>query len=319
MRKKVLIFILVLLVILTACKGGADSKKTQAGGFIGTKEGLVSTMNIDSASGGNKVLDAGVESFRILVNVQNKGEHSIPENDVMVTLDGINLQAFQIKNPTQRNTIPLSAIRREAGKVTTPAQIPIVYDANYLSDEDADRTTTIGANVCYKYETISRIKNLCLRKKITGAVSATACKIDEVKLSESSAAPFQVTTFSERPAGESKVNVYIEAKNPGKGIMYDKDYLSQGKCVDSDKDRNKVYVKVELTEFKNSASLVSCSGLRGNEGYVNVIQNSMQLSCTIDTSSLQESSFETPLRVSFQYVYKDSVSTTVTIKNSNPV
>ena len=32
--------------------------------------------------------------------------------------------------------------------------------------------------------------------------------------------------------------------------------------------------------------------------------------------TLQDNTFETPLRVTFDYVYKDSVSTSLTIKNS---
>ena len=86
--------------------------------------------------------------------------------------------------------------------------------------------------------------------------------------------------------------------------------------MENDLEKNKVYAKVELTEFSNSANLISCSGLNGNSGFVNVIQNSIQLSCSLDTSSLQETSFETPLRITFDYVYKDSASTTITIKNS---
>ena len=316
-NKSVFAFLLLSLFILAACTGGGQ--KTQQAGFVGGKEGLSAAMSIDSASGGNKVLDAGGESFRILINLQNKGEHTVPENDVLVTLDGINFNAFSIRDPTKRNVVAMSGVRLESGKKTNPSQIPIAYASNYQTDEDADRTTNIAANVCYKYQTISRIRNLCLRKKVTNAAPNAVCKVDETKLAESSGAPFQITTFSERPGGENKVNIYVEAKNNGKGIMYNNDYLNQGKCIDSDKDKNKVHVKVELTEDKNSAGSISCSGLVGNEGVVNIIQNSMQLSCTLDTSRLQDQTYETPLRIAFDYVYKDSISTTLTIKNSNPV
>ena len=103
--------------------------------------------------------------------------------------------------------------------------------------------------------------------------------------------------------------------NNGKGILYSKDYLANGKCVDNDKEKNKVYAKVELTEFQNSASFIKCSSMTNNEGQLNVIQNKVSLSCTIDTSSMQDNAFETPLRVTFNYVYKDGITTQLKIKS----
>ncbi len=316
-RGNIFILILSLVLVLAACTGGGS--KTTSGGFVGGKIGVSTTLTIDSTSGGNKVLDSGNENFRILVNLQNQGEHTIGENYVLVTLNGVNFDAFSIANPTQTNILPLPGIRLEAGKKTTPAQIIIPYNANYKTKEDADRTITLTGDVCYAYETVSRVKNLCLRKQITSLGGTGACKVEETKLAENSAAPLQLTTFSERPAGESKVSIYIKADNAGKGALYNKDYLAQGKCIESTQDKNKVFVIVELTEFSNSAELITCSGLNGNAGFVDVIQNSLQLSCNIDTSKLtQETSFETPLRVTFNYVYKDSASTTINIKSSNP-
>lgn len=314
MKKQILVFILILsLLVLAACKSGP---RTSATGFIGGKEGLSPSLSIESTSGGNKVFDAGVDPFKIDVTLQNKGEDDVAENEALVTLDGINFNAFQIRDQTQRNTLPLPGLRREAGQVTSPSQVILQYDANYKPNEDADRTVGLAANICYKYQTISRIKDLCLRKRITGPSSNASCNIDETKLAENSGSPFQLKTFNERPAGENKINIWLEAENQGKGTLYNKDYLSQGKCIDNDADKNKVYVKVELTEFQNSGNLISCSGLNGNAGFVNVIQNKIQLSCNIDTTSFQETTFNTPLRLSFDYVYKDSVSTTLTIKSS---
>lgn len=314
-KNKVIIITLILLslFILVACK---STSKTSASGFIGGKEGLSASLGIESTAGNNKVFDAGVDPFKIDVTLQNRGEHEVAENDIVVTLDGINFNAFQIRDPTQRNTLPLPPLRREAGKVTSPSQIILQYDANYKPDEDADRTVNLAANVCYKYETTSRVKNLCLRKRITGPAGNATCKVDETKPAENSGAPFRIQTFSERPSGENKIAIWLEAKNEGKGTLYSKDFLSEGRCIDNEAQKNKIYVKVELTEFPNSANIINCSGLNKNEGFVNVIQNKIQLSCNIDTTSFQDTTFETPLRLTFNYVYKDSVSTTLTIKSS---
>jgi len=312
MKKLLLSILLISLLLVAACTTG--TKKTPTSGFVGGKDGIVSKITVESSSDNNQVLDDNKETFNINVNLENKGEYSVKEGEAMVTLDGINYNAFQIPNPTKLNEVPLEKLRKEADKVSAASQTIIQYDARYLPNEDADRTLDLAANVCYKYETISRVKDLCLRKQVTG-VPSTTCKVDEAKVSENSGAPLQVTTLVKRPAGENKISVYIEAMNNGKGILYSKDYLANGKCVDNDKEKNKVYAKVELTEFQNSASFIKCSSMTNNEGQLNVIQNKVSLSCTIDTSSMQDNAIETPLRVTFNYVYKDGITTQLKIKS----
>lgn len=317
MKKQILITTLILsLFVLFSCTGGG-STGTSGSGFIGGSEGLSATLSIDSASGGNEVYDNNVDPFKINVNLKNNGEYDVAENTVVITLDGVNFNAFQIRDPTQRNTLPLPGLERQAEGVTDPTQAIVQYDANYRPDEDADRTITLASNICYQYRTVSRVQDLCLRKTITGPSNNASCQVTGIKTAENSGAPFRIKKFSERPQGVNTVQVWIEAENEGQGTLYSKDYLSEGQCIDNTEERNKMYVKVELTEFENSASMISCSGLAGgNEGFVNVIQNKIAVSCNIDTSNLQETTFETPLRVTFDYVYKDSVSTALTIKSN---
>ncbi|HLC58264.1 MAG TPA: hypothetical protein VJI68_00215 [Candidatus Nanoarchaeia archaeon] len=315
--KKITIAFLVLmclLLVLSGCKGNKTPKNTT--GFIGGTEGISSQITIESTSGNNNVFDNGVDPFYIDVTLENKGEDEAAEGEVLVTLDNINFNAFQIQDPTKRNDISLSGLRKEGGKTTDAAQTIVRFNANYKPDEVADRTVSLSVNSCYKYQTISRVKDLCLRKKITSPGTTDTCKVDEAKIAENSGAPFRIKTFTESPAGENKVRIFIEAMNEGKGTIYSKDYLSQGKCIDSEENKNKIYAKIQLTEVTNSASIITCSGLDKNEGNLNVIQNKVQLSCMIDTSSLQDSTFETPLQVTFDYVYKDGATTTLTIKSS---
>src|SRR3989344_1422755 len=264
-KKTIIISILIIsLLLLSACKTKA---KTPSAGFIGGKLGLVGSLVIESTSGGNKVFDSGIDLFKIDLTLENKGEDDIAEGEVLVTLDGINFDAFQLTDPTQSNTLPLLGLKREAGGITNPSQIIIQYDANYEPDEDADRNVVLGANICYAYETISRVADLCLKNRVTGPSGVNAlCKIDETKQAENSGSPFQIKTFSERPAGEKKVNVYLEAENVGQGILYKDDYLAKGKCIESDADKNKVYAKVELLEYLDqSAAMIKCSGFTANE------------------------------------------------------
>ena len=151
MKKTILIAIILVSIFLVACTSGGTSKTT-ASGFIGGKEGLSTTLTIDSTSGGNKIFDNGVDPFKINVNLQNKGEHEVKESEVLITLDGVNFNAFQIRDPSQRSILPLSGLRKEAGKVTAPAQTIVEFDANYkpneenLSEDGLLETYTIYAN-----------------------------------------------------------------------------------------------------------------------------------------------------------------------------
>lgn len=316
--KKLIIIITILILSLLLLSACGTKKKTQTTGFIGGSEGINAEITIDSSSGGNKVYDGGVDLFKIDINLENKGEFTVEEGKILITLDGISFDAFSISEPTRTNELPLLGLRKEAGGVTEATQTVVQYDANYKPDAEADRNVDLAANFCYQYQTISRVSDLCLKKRVTGPSTNTVCSVDEEKTAENSASPFKVTTVSERPAGEQKVSVFLVAENIGQGILYKPEFLSKGQCISSEDDKNKMHVKVELSDFiQQSSSMVKCSGLNGNEGDVNVIQNKVQLSCEIDTASLtQESAFPTPLKVTFDYVYKDSVSTTLTVKSA---
>ena len=181
-NKSLIVALLIIsILILVSCTSGT---KAPASGFIGGKEGINAILNIDSTSGESKVFDKGVDPFKISLNLQNKGEEDVKSGSLLVTLDGINFQAFQIRDPTQKNSIPLPGLRREAGKVTPAAQSVMQFDANYAPDEDADRIIDLSANICYQYRTTSRVSNLCLRKRITGPITDATCMMDETKVVE---------------------------------------------------------------------------------------------------------------------------------------
>ncbi len=318
MKKKLLIFLILLfsLLLLSACNGG--KKKTTGTGFIGGTEGIAAELAIESTSGGNRIFDTGVDPFRILVTLENRGEHDVIEGNAFITLSGISFEAFSIRDQTQRVEIPLLGLRKEGTGVTDPLQTIVIYDANYKPDAEADRPVDLVADYCYEYQTISRVADLCLKKRVTGPSPESICNIDGEKVAENSGSPVKVNKVIERPAGEQKVNVFLTAENVGPGTIYSPDFLAGGQCTSDEEKKNKIHVKVVLSDFESqSASAVICGGLESNEGEINVINNKVQLSCQIDTSFLaQETAFVTPLRATFSYVYKDSVSTTLTVKSS---
>ncbi len=313
MKKYLLIILLTLSIILAGC--GTGSTKTPSVGFIGGVNGLVPTLNVISSQA-NQILDNGAEPFQLTVKLQNKGEYTINENEILTSLSGIDLGAYQIQEPNgvSINTDVLEKARLDNGKLLPTSETVISYDANYKFKEPTDKTQDVGIDVCYKYETIASA-DACLRKDVTKAPTGAKCKVDEQKVVGNSGAPVQVTLLSQRPADKNMLRFTINIENKGKGEVYSPDFLSKGKCIDDAESKNKLNVKVG---FPDNLPKVICARLNnGNQGSVPMIQGRSTLTCTADTTSVQDSTFTKSLITTVDYVYKDGVSGKLTIRSSS--
>ena len=315
MKKLLFIIFVTSLLILSACNSEKKGKTPQVG-FIGGTSGLVSTMNIVSSKQ-NEVLDNNGEPFQITVNLKNKGEHKINSNEILTTLTGVDLNTFQIAEPegVLTNQDELEKSRVEAGKLLPPAETTLSYEANYKFDEPADKIQNIGVNICYKYETVGSA-DACLRREVTKPSSESQCKIEEIKKVGNSGAPVQITSLTQRPSGKNKLSLNLQIENLGKGRVYATNFLSKGKCLDIDdiNSKNKINIKIEFPE-KNPP--IQCGKLNnGNEGTITMYDNKATLSCSIDTTNIQETTFTKSLLTTLNYVYKDSVTGKITIRNS---
>src|SRR3990167_5711985 len=116
------------------------------------------------------------------------------------------------------------------------------------------------------------------------------CIIYEDKGISNSGAPVQVMTLSERPAGTNQVRVIFEIENKGKGVSYLKDTFSGSVCLESGNrvKENKVNVLVSSDDDVT----ITCNKLNDQaQGEVRLVENKVILSCDIDTSRLQDTTF----------------------------
>ncbi len=313
MKKQMVFILFVLSILIIAGCGGGKKPKTPQVGFIGGKEGLVPTLNIISTTQ-NEVLDNDQEQFQIAIKIQNKGEDTVEANEILTTLTGIDLSAFQIKEPNGvlANSDVLEKTRAEAGKILPTSETQMIYEANYKFDEPTNKMQDIGANICYKYQTTASA-DACLRKDVTKPSTEARCKIEDQKLVGNSGAPVQVAVVTQRPSAKNKLRFTINIENLGKGEVYNKEFLLKGKCIDDQEAKNKLYLKVG---FQDGNPKVQCSRLNNNnEGFVNLIQNKATITCEADTPGLQETTFTKSLITILDYVYKDAVSAKLTIKS----
>ncbi len=313
MKKSGLFALFFVLLVLAGCTPSNQPPTT--GAFVGGKEGVVTTLSIDSAKP-NEVLDAGLEPFRINVNLQNKGEYSIQENELLTTLFGINERSFGLKDTTLKNPQALGKTRKDPqSKVIQGDQLPMSYESTFKEDLVGDQVFDVGVRTCYKYNT-DAVTALCLRKNVLQRGEATdKCKIDEPKTVSSSGAPVQVTSLSERASGQNEVIISMVIENVGKGDVFDPAFLTKNKaCVEDAETKNKVHIKVG---FSDGQPAIQCPKL-GNtgEGTVQMIQGKAILDCKINTNNEQDTTFTRSPNIQVTYVYKDAVFTKLTVRNA---
>lgn len=313
-----IIFIFVVSLVLLAGCTKTDNTKTPSSGFIGGTNGLVATFIPDAPPA--KVYDANTYPFTISLQLENKGEYAVKANEVIATIDSIDYSTFQISNPNQKNPASLEGARRDAaGKSIMPGgkSVDISYDANYKSSVPASQPFKIGMNLCYLYQTNS-ISKACLRKDITArSLPNDVCKIEDKRLVSSSGAPVQVTSMSERPSGKNQIEIVVEIENKNvKGEVYEPNYLSKGTCITdpSTNVQNKLKAKIF---FEDNQPSIKCAKFDNkNEGTLKLIANKATFNCLIDTSVLQATTFEKPIRVQLDYVYKDYTSQSIIVDRS---
>jgi len=187
------------------------------------------------------------------LNLENSGETKIDTGDIIATIDGIDLNAYQIqqKDGTTRNIGPLEKLRSENGKVLPASQDLIIFDGQYKNDIPADTTQDLTVNFCYKYQTLS-VGDSCLVKEPTLFVQNPKCKINEQKAVSNSGSPVKVTVMNQRPTGVHEISFDLTFENSGKGTVFSNGLLAKGKCSDPFTSeitlKNKINVKVEFPD-----------------------------------------------------------------------
>lgn len=314
--KKNILFIsiaLVSILFLVSCTTTAPKSST---GFIGGTDGLSATFITDQPPA--KVYDDNTNPFTIALTIENKGEHDVQPNELLTTIDGIDYTAFQIANPNQRNSLRIGKVQKDSTGAVLPGDknTDISYDASYKDKVAASSPYSIGMNICYNYQS-DALSKVCLRNDVTARPGPKdVCMIEGNRIVSSSGAPIQITTITERPSGKNQVELIIEFENKGKGEVYDPSFLSKGTCLTDIASglQNKVHAKVF---FQDATPSINCKQLDNtNEGTVRLVTNKQRLDCTIDTGSIQATTFEKDLNVALTYVYKDYISTQILIDKS---
>jgi hypothetical protein len=318
MNNKIILTVLLAAVLLFATGCGEEGITVPDSGYIGGTEGIVIEYGQDTPPA--EVIDDGQEAFIVGLVIENVGEHYVAEGEVMTTLTGIDLDAYSIFEDTLVNLAPLEGIRRASDGSVLEGGIAseMVYEASYINDIPVDQTAMLVSNVCYKYQTKATTA-LCLRKEVTSRGEETdPCVIGDAITAGNSGGPIQVSSMTEGRGGKNSVTMSMTIENFGNGDVFLPEAINEAKCSTHGTNLNDYKNKVQVTvDFPGKTVPISCGGLGGsNTGTVTMVAGSRAIiTCKIDTSSMQETTFTMNPNVELDYMYKEAVSTDITILN----
>ncbi|MDD5253826.1 MAG: hypothetical protein PHG05_01835 [Candidatus Nanoarchaeia archaeon] len=302
------LLILVLGLFLVGC---SQTDTTTSGRFIGGTTGL--ELGFVEGEPPLVVGDNNEDEFDIGIIAKNQGEADIEAGKMIVTLQGIEKDAFSLSSLSQRTTTKIEKRSKIREKVTEPDQIEVRFkNAKYKYDLDSDFPQDLRADVCYEYQT-KAVGDLCLKKKPNSQGDEDQCELSNEAMSiENSGAPVSIVSMSQIPRSTS-IKLTFDIMVQGDGVVYAPGTFSS-ECGLNDELEDKIRVKLSGVGDLS----IKCARLGdSNDGLVELIGGARTISCDIDTASLQETAFKKPLNIELTYFYKDTIATSFTVENTD--
>ena len=313
MKKKILLIMLaVSLLVIAACT--TENGPSTGPGFVGGTRGVEIEFMTNTPP--DRVADQGQESFDVVLELTNRGEHEVLREDAFVKLEGFSATAFG-KTPEQLIAYPdddLYAVRKNPdGSVSPPVKIPVVFEGfSYQGDVPANMPFTFRAKLCYKYETIA-LSNLCVKENFNDDRPGDVCQVTGTKQVSNSGAPVQVTNVRQSAVGRDRTAITFSVQK--------RDTDQKGKVSRPDtgcdvqyQNENRVFVSVSGI-LENPGDLINCPALRegdSSSGYVQISATQpTEVYCTI---TLTDRSTRTqPFRITLGYDYSTHLDKEVVV------
>ncbi|MDD5178358.1 MAG: lipoprotein [Candidatus Nanoarchaeia archaeon] len=304
-------YFLILFVVLFLAGCSSTNETSTAGRFIGGTTGL--EIEFIEGEPPLTVGDKGEDEFDIGVLAKNIGESDIESGKLIVTLQGIEGNAFSLASLSQKSTSKLEKRTKINDKITEPDQTDVRFkNAKYKYDLDSDFPQVLRADVCYEYQT-KAVADLCLKKKPNDQIDEDQCELNNADVTvENSGAPVHIISMGQVPRSSS-IKLTFDIMVQGTGLVYAPGAFSSECGMNEDAENQ---IKVSLKGVGDIP--ISCSRLNeGNEGTVELISGTRTISCDINTAGLQESAFKKPISIELTYFYKDSIETQFTVENTD--
>ncbi|MBN2112424.1 hypothetical protein JW707_04990 [Candidatus Woesearchaeota archaeon] len=308
MKKYIFAMAVISMLFLTGCGEGEGQLPGAGTPFLGGTSG-VSISFEDSPPA--EVFDGGDFPFDIVVRLKNDGEWDIPKNNIKVKISGIRAEQFNLAESQLAKNAPEDLPKKQRDPTGTLLESPpvLVEFTNFNHRESitgSELTYPIRADVCYRYGTTA-VSQLCVRENILNPQEGGICTINEAKTLFNSAAPVQVTSFTESARSSEKVGFSFTITHSGTGSIYEQDTLCNKESMAFE---DRIYVKVDA-----GISGLECSGLsEETEGFVKLFGGTKTVSCTLTIPNPGD--YQLPLRIDLGYDYESSTSTQILVRHS---
>ena len=301
MKKIILALLVVMIIMLVGCQKEETGKENP---FVGGTTGVKMAFLEDAPPA--EVFDNDNFPFDIVVELENIGETDVAKEDVIITVKGIDPEEFGAVDTdfvlTPENDLT-GAAKDAAGLVDGGETEVLIADLSYTGTiVGAAIERPIIASACYEYAT-KAVSDLCVVKDILSD-NSRVCTVGETKQVFSSGAPIQVTSLTERAAGQDKIEFDFTITNQG---SVNKIYKSEVSCEGTRSVENKV--KVEVGGMDD----ITCQGT-DSEGYVNLQDGSKTIRCGIAIDSTTD--YEKAITIDLSYAVSDDISTTLIVKHT---
>ena len=212
------------------------------------------------------------------------------------------------------NDVPITGVASDQGFVLAGGEELLEFEqASYINDVSANIPLQLFASLCYEYKT-QGLTNLCLKKDVVKKSIEDVCDTnDPAKEVYNSGAPVQVSGMRQKAIGSNKVQITFTVQNVGTGIVYLPDTFTDSCKGGGD---NEDYVRISLLNPQNNF-VPECSAFgKSSSGDVRLVNGKKEITCTIDTSALQDVSYQDLLLIDVDYVYREGVITSLTVENA---
>lgn len=329
MRKinSLVIFLVAItaLFLVTSCTQQTQTKTGPmfVGGTVGLNTYLIEGMPPPAIS------DAGTFPFGMGIAIENQGEADVgqgTENPFMlVRLEGINPEQFGTTDDNIKQVFQgtLRGARRNFDGTLFPGEITTVSfePLNYQPDLRGNVQFTIRADVCYDYETFATAM-VCIKDDVLEHIQDTSiCTLTGPRDVQNSGAPVQITSVTENPMAENKIQINFVIEHVGIGEFFGRpvgaDDFSEI-CDFGVRNFNKYYVDVEVQPLSDSGMTISCSRFQGsNVGRIKLYQGApTTISCTIErTRPSAGRIFQEPLNIKLKYRYGQFIETPILVQD----
>lgn len=315
-----LILALVALLVLAAC-GQEPEPNNQI--FVGGTEGL--ELLFQEGTPPAVIYDNGKFPFSVAMVVRNGGEADVgPDTQnpfVQLKLDGINPTQWSIpaEQMTKHLEIPIRGAKKVPGGAIIDGELSVVsFDGlNFQPNMRGTTTQVIRSILCYDYQTFSTTQ-ICIKDDIVETAQDVAiCSIRGEKNPSNSGAPVHVTSLTQNPLGEGKIQINFQVEHVGQGQIFAR---AEGEVCDFSirnlQNKNKVDVLIRPIEDRNYK--LFCPQFEGsNQGTITLYQGApMRVSCTIERLGPSEVPiFQDWLDIELRYRYGEFVDQMITIED----